>query len=310
MNALQHTQKEIVMKSYLTRHPIVAYFALAFAGTWLFLAPIVFSQNGLGLFTFTVPFGIFALLFILATFAGPTLAAFVVTGVLEGKAGVKAFLRRYIQWRVGLHWYLIALFGYLLVSIVAMTFILGAEPWLYLASNGSKLFTAFLPAVLIFPALITWGEEPGWRGFALTRMQPLYGPIKSSLMLGFLHSLWHLPIFFIVTGPVAFGPFNLMAFVQNTISIMLITIVWTWIFNNAKGSILIAVLMHAAFNATGGLLPAIPETALQTASIVGLVVNLLLAALVIVFTKGRLGYRKVLDLSPTQLQLKTTPSRA
>jgi uncharacterized protein len=283
------------MKSYLTRHPISAYFTLAFAGTWLFLAPIVLSQNGLGWLDFTVPFGVFALLFILATYMGPTLAAVVVTAVLEGKAGVRKFLRRYVQWRVGVRWYLIALFGYLLVSLVAMTFILGAEPWLHVVREWPKLLTTFLPAVLIFPALITWGEEPGWRGFALTKMQPLYGPVKSSLILGFLHSLWHLPIFFIVSGPVAFGPFNLVAFVQNTVSIMLITIVWTWMFNGAKGSILIAVLMHAAFNATGGLLPAIPETALQTASIVGLVVNSLLAVLIILLTKGQLGYKKNFD---------------
>jgi uncharacterized protein len=280
------------MKNYLTRYPITAYFLLAFAGTWLFLAPIVLSQNGLGRLDFTVPFGGFVVLFILATYMGPTLAAFVVTTVLEGKPGVKAFLRRYVQWRVGLRWYLVALFGYLLVSLVAMTFILGAEPWLHTAREWPKLFTTFLPAVLIFPALITWGEEPGWRGFALTKMQPLFGPIKSSLILGFLHSLWHLPIFFIVTGPVAFGPFNLMAFVQNTVGIMLITVVWTWVFNKAKGSILIAVLMHAAFNATAGLLPSIPETALQTATIIGLVVNILLAVLLTVLTKGQLGYRR------------------
>jgi uncharacterized protein len=296
------------MKSYLTRHPIGAYFALAFAGTWLFLSPIVFSQNGLGFFNFTVPFGVFALLFIVATYMGPTLAAFVVTGVLEGKAGIRAFLRRYVQWRVGLRWYLIALFGYLLVSLVAMTFILGAEPWLHVAREWPKLFTAFLPGVLIFPALITWGEEPGWRGFALTKMQPLYGPIKSSLILGFLHSLWHLPIFFITSGPVAFGPFNLMAFAQNTLSIMLITIIWTWVFNGAEGSILIAVLMHAAFNATGGLLPAIPETALQTATVVGLVVNIVLVALVIVLTKGRLGYEKNPSLATPQHPERTVTS--
>jgi uncharacterized protein len=232
----------------------------------------------------------------------------VVTGVLEGRAGIKAFLRRYVQWRVGLRWYLIALFGYLVVSLVAMTFILGAEPWFHVAREWPKLLTTFLPAVLIFPALITWGEEPGWRGFALTRMQPLYGPIKSSLILGFLHSLWHLPIFLITSGPVAFGPFNLMAFVQNTVSIMLITIVWTWLFNNAKGSILIAVLMHAAFNATGGLLPAIPEAALQTATVVGLVVNTVLVGLVILLTRGRLGYKRSPSVSTPQRPERTFTS--
>lgn len=280
------------MKSYVVRHPITAFFVLAFAGSWLLLSPIVLSQNGLGLFTFTVPFGVFALLFILATYMGPTLAAFVVTGTLEGKAGIKVLLRRYVQWRVGLRWYLLAVFGYPLLSLITMSFFLGAEPWVYLTREWPKFFTAYLPALLIFPALITWGEEPGWRGFALTQMQPLFGPIKSSLILGFLHSLWHLPIFLIVAGPVAAGPFNLVGFMQNTVSIMLITILWTWVFNNARGSILIAVLLHASLNATPNLLPTIPDAALSTATVVGLVVNLILVMLVIVLTKGRHGYQK------------------
>jgi hypothetical protein len=80
----------------------VSYFVLAFAGAWLFLAPMVLGQDGLGLLPYSVPFWLYVGLFLSATFVGPTMGALVVTSALEGKEGVGRFLRRYGQWRVGL----------------------------------------------------------------------------------------------------------------------------------------------------------------------------------------------------------------
>jgi len=134
----------------------------------------------------------------------------------------------------------------------------------------------------------------GWRrstGFAQTHMQPLYGPLRTSLLVGLLHGLWHLPVFLLVQGPPALGPFDLCEFLLNTLMIMTLTMIWTWIFNGAQQSILIASLMHAAFNGTqawmGALLPNLPEEVNQAVTIV-IVVS---ALLTIVLTKGRLGYK-------------------
>lgn len=277
------------MKPFLTRNPILAYFVLAFAGTWILFSPMVLSRNGLGLLPFTVPDALFALLFILGDFAGPTLAAFGVTWALEGKAGMKALFRRYGQWRVGFRWYLLALFTYPLFNLLGVSLWFGAAPLQTLAQHWSTFFTVFLPAVLIFPALITWGEEPGWRGFALTRMQPIYGPLKASLVVGFMHGLWHLPLFLIVSGPTSGGPFHLAAFALNTLAIMLVTIFWTWVFNGAKGGILIAVLLHASFNAAQGFIPMVSQLPPQ-ATWIGLAMNAGLALGVLGLTRGRLGY--------------------
>lgn len=279
------------MNQVLSRNPIVAYLVLAFAGTWLPVLPLVLSQNGLGLYYLKAPEWVFALPFILGTYTGPTLAAILVTWALEGKPGLKTFFGRYVLWRVGFRWYLLVVLAYPLLYLLAATLVMGATPWQNLLYKWPAFFTAYLPALLIFPAFITWGEEPGWRGFALTRMQPLYGPLKASLIVGFLHSLWHLPLFLMTKGPVAAGPFDLAAFAQNTFAILLVTILWTWVFNNAKGSILIAVLLHASSNATSAfILPLSPGLPLQVMSLVSLAIYAALALLVVVLTKGRLGY--------------------
>ena len=274
----------------LVRHPFVSFFVVAFAGTWLFLAPMVLGQDGLGLLPYSVPFLLYVVLFLAASFSGPTVAALVVTAALEGKGGVKLFLRRYGQWRVGLRWYLLFLLGFPAIYFIAASVWMGSEVWQVLVQEWRTFFTVYLPALLIFPGLIQWGEEPGWRGFAQTRMQIHYGPLRASLAVGFLHGIWHLPIHLLVVGPPAAGPFDLANFALNTAIIMALTVVLTWIFNGAHQSILIAVLAHAAFNASqawiGTLLPDQTEQVGNTA----LAIIALASLLIMLLTRGRLGY--------------------
>jgi membrane protease YdiL (CAAX protease family) len=210
---------------------------------------------------------------------------------LEGKEGRQKLLQRYVQWRVGLPWYLIAIFGIPLVYIIAGSIVLGRVPLAELAANWTTFFSPYLVAVLIFPAFITWGEEPGWRGFALTRMQGSYHPLLSAVTVGFMHSLWHLPVFFLISGPVAFGPFDLLEFVRNTATSIAIAILWAWVFNRAKGSILIAVLLHASLNATQGWVSLlIPDFPMDAAGRIVLGFYYAAAVALIFLTNGRLGY--------------------
>lgn len=279
------------IRNSLASHPFVAFFMLAFAGTWLFMTPIVLGQDGLGFLPYHVPFPIYVLLFLAGSFLGPTLAALAVTAALEGQAGVRHFLRRYGQWRVGVHWYLLFLIGFPAVYLVSATLWMGIEPWQALIQQWRAIFTVYLPAILVFPAIINWGEEAGWRGFAQTRMQIRYGAFVTCLLIGFLHGIWHLPVFLLVEGPPALGPFDLGSFLLNTGNIMILTIVWTWIFNGARQSILIASLMHATFNGTqalmGTLLPNLP----QEVGYAVLTIIVLSAVLITILTNGRLGYR-------------------
>jgi membrane protease YdiL (CAAX protease family) len=278
------------IRNILASHPLIAYFVLAFAGTWLLIAPMVLGQDGLGLLPYSVPFGVYVVLFLASSFTGPTLAAVAVTAALEGREGVKAFFRRYGQWRTGWRWYLIMILVFPAIYLVAATVWMGIEPWQALTQQWSSFFTVYLPAVLIFPGILQWGEEPGWRGFAQTRLQRRVGALQASLVVGFLHGIWHLPNHLLVVGPPAAGPFDLGNFALNTAIVMALTVVLTWIFNGGQQSILVAVLAHASFNASGAwsfvLLPNQSESVGYTALVIVVVCTVVVAVL----TRGKIGY--------------------
>ena len=186
---------------------------------------------------------------------------------------------------------MLAIFGAPILYLIAGSIVLGGVPLTDLSANWATFFSTYLPAVLIFPALITWGEEPGWRGFALTRMQEHYHPLVSGATVGFMHSLWHLPVFLLISGPVAFGPFDLPEFALNTAISVAIAILWTWVFNHAKGSILIAVLLHTSLNATQAWMSVlIPDFPIEAAAKMIQGSYFVLAVALIFITKGRLGY--------------------
>lgn len=278
------------LKQWIGQHPLAAYFTIAFAAVWLALLAPVLARNGLGVLPFTVPDVAFVLLFIGGTLLGPTAGAFIVTAVTDGKQGVRLLLRRYIQWRISIQWYALALLGYIGLQLVAASVWLGVAPLYTIIAQWPLLFTSYLPGVLamiIFPAL---AEEPGWRGFALPRLQAKYGALPATLLLGLLHGLWHLPLYVLVSGPAAMGPFNIIDVITNTVSIMALTLMWTWVFNNAKGSILMAILLHAASNATGNFFSELFPNLPTQFGLTLFALYIVTAVLIIVCTRGRLGY--------------------
>src|SRR4051812_13806854 len=150
------------IKALLARHPLVSFFVLAYAGTWLFGLPYVLSEDGSGLLPYSSP--LLKWTSPVSIFLGPFLAAFVLTGVTEGREGVGRLLRRLVLWRVGFRWYLFALVGIpavMVLSVIVMPGVLGSfqglgvlEP---LPLLGICVYVLFLGGPL--------GEEPGWRGF-------------------------------------------------------------------------------------------------------------------------------------------------
>lgn len=293
----------IGLSAWIKRHPIIAYFFLAFTGTWLFYSPILLSKRGLGFID--LPDGAAFALFIIATYTGPFLAAFVVTGATDGKAGVRQLLHRIVQWRVGFKWYILVLLGYPLFFLLGFAAVLGpAVVSSSLTQKWPLLLGFYLPQIPVGFFLPTLGEEVGWRGFALPRLQQQYGPIFASLILGILHGLWHLPAYF-VQGMILPSGFDLIPFVGNTAGIIAATFIWTWLFNNTKGSILFATFAHATSNANTvtqlrmlSLSPsdsiAHPWFAFQVAGVVALIV--------IALTRGRLGYKSNRISQPASAQ--------
>ncbi len=113
-----------------------------------------------------------------------------------------------------------------------------------------------LPALLvIFLVGGPLAEEPGWRGFALPRLEERFGPLVGTLLLGTLWGLWHLPLFLFTPGYNGAGtglvgislPF--LAFVIGEVAL---AVIFTWVFNNTHGSLLLTMLLHASANTAIG----------------------------------------------------------
>jgi uncharacterized protein len=275
--------------SVLARHPLVFFFLFAYGGAWLLEVPIALSQTGTGVLPFTFPRPVLALTIAAATFTGPTLAAFIMTGITEGKTGTHHLLRRYVLWRVKLRWYLFVLLVIPAVEVlgaIAVPGVLGSYQPLTLS-----LVLAY-PAAFVSTFVLggPLGEEPGWRGFALPRLQLLHGPLVGSIILGILWALWHLPLFWsgIWTPPTI--P-NIAMFILMTTAL---TVIMAWVFNNAKGSLLITMLMHASFNTFANRIvaPLFPAPILDEYGLLPVLIGFgAVALLVVVGTRGRLGYQ-------------------
>lgn len=287
------------LKRLIVRHPLVAYFVIAFGGTWIFFLPFVLSRgvNGLGLLSYMLPdIALFAV-FILGTLAGPALASISVTAATSGKAGVGHLLRRCVQWRVSVGWYVIAIFGLFLIYFVGYSVFLRINLLLALLAHWTLLLTVFLPQTVFIILTGAFAEELGWRGFALPRLQQRYGPVLATIILGTLHGLWHLPAFFTRL----LGPFNLIYYVGFLFTAMAATFLFTWIFNHTQGSVLLATLTHGCGDGIQNvivlLIPANLVVSGWTAPIangnwngINVITFGICAILLLIFTRGRLGY--------------------
>lgn len=287
----------------LARHPLVFYFLIAYAGAWLVEVPVALSETGTGLLPFTIPRPLLALAIAAATFLGPTLSAFIMTGMTEGRIGIRRLLRRYVLWRVGFRWYLFVLLVIPAIELLGAIVVPGA-----LASFQPLALSLVLTYPVAFVSTFILGgplgEEPGWRGFALPRLQLLHGPLVGSVILGILWASWHLPLFW--SG--VWTPPTIPNIVMFILMITALTIIMTWVFNNAKGSLLITMLMHASFNTFANKIeaPLFPAPILSEYGLLPVLIGFGATALVlIVVTRGRLGYQ---NYHPEETAQTTAPA--
>lgn len=212
------------MTIFLRSHPLLQYFIIAFAVFWGCLALGLLDR-----FLFWVP--------ILGPFA-PALAAIVVSGLSAGESEVRALLRRLGVWRVVFGWYLVALGLPVAEDIFAAG--LAALRGAFSATRISPVLRVqAMWVVFVFAA----GEELGWRGFALPRLLASRTGLEASLILGTLHAVWHWPLILVPHQWLSGVPL-----LPYTLFIVSEAIVFTWIVQNTRGSILMATLFHGSSN--------------------------------------------------------------
>jgi uncharacterized protein len=272
----------------LARHPLFSYFLIAFAFTWTLLFSVLLSKDGLGLLPYSVSPAM-ARLIASASLLGPSVAAFIVTGSTEGRAGIGRLLRRFVRWRVGFRWYLFVLIGLPAVMVLGTLLRPGA-----LASFDISALPSAIAYLGAFAFMVVLGgplfEEPGWRGFALPRLQRLHGPLVGGLILGSLWALWHLPGFLVPQKLPPSG--TVMDFVRFSLALIALAYIIQWVFNNTGGSVFMAILTHATWNT---FYSAVLVEVFPAPAVVGSYLNLTIAAwamvlVIIAVTRRRLGY--------------------
>jgi len=223
------------------RGELVAYFVLAYAISWAIWIPIVLSVHDI--ISLEVP----QALYYLGSF-GPLFAALIVTLAMEGLSGVRRLFSGLAKWRVGRGYALFAVLSPLVlfaVAVIASRIIQGAWPNLRLLGQVD-----YLPYLGVLPVLGLWlltygfGEEMGWRGFALPRMQATRSAFSASLLLGVLWAFWHFPAFFFRDTYTAMG----ILIVFQSVSVLAASCVITWLYNGTQGSLLMVILFHGLFD--------------------------------------------------------------
>ncbi|BCK56046.1 CPBP family intramembrane glutamic endopeptidase [Nocardia wallacei] len=248
------------------RRRLVCYFALACGLSWLWLVPLMVSgavvHPGDGR-----PSHFPALI-------GPAVAAVVTAAVFDGRAGVGELLRRVIRLRVPLRWWAVALSP---VAILAAVLLTGV------AMGGSMPATADLAVMSGLPAgwgvlgvvsmvLVVngFGEETGWRGFALPVAQGRFGPLSSTMIVAGGWAVWHLPLFAVVESFRDFGNATLVGWL---LGLFCGAVFSTWLFNRSGGSVAIVPVWHGAYNvasatrAAEGLVAAMVTTVVIVAAL-------------------------------------------
>ena len=214
--------------TFLSRHPLTAFFILAYA----IAALVTFAH----LYLMPLPYPV---LWFLQIFS-PTISAVIVSGLTGGAAEIRKLFSGFARWKVGFKWYLAAGSLTLFPLLVALVYALLGNPVPGIAPGTTAVFLLSRLAFTLFSGPVA--EETGWRGFALPRLQRRFGALGSSLILGALWACWHLP-FYAQSGGGAGLPF-----VIYFAMIMVLTIFLTWIFNNTGGSLGLCVLAHFLFN--------------------------------------------------------------
>lgn len=230
-------------RGFLYRNHLVVFFILVLVLTWPL--QIVDALGSHGLLPVRVP----VILQVLFVAYMPTTAALIMAALMEGKQGVLSLLKKLLIWRVGVRWYAVAIgaFGLFCGASVFISNVVAGQPGATLlgddAAKAGSLLLVMAPAVFLVTTLVN-GEELAWRGYALPRLQRCWSALSSSLILGFMWILFHVPMWLTLRT----YPVDGVAILSWALQLLGASVIFTWLFNNTRGSVLLAYLLHGSVN--------------------------------------------------------------
>lgn len=255
--------------------PLKVYLLVTFSGAWLLWLPVVVAEYmGLSL---VVPSVVFITL---GSFA-PSIVALLLSWRYAGGSGLRQLSGRALVWRVAPIWYVLAIFGPVVVMLLAMGghVLLGGTVPDYVPFGARWLIVA-VNFVIVFLIGGPLGEEFGWRGVVLPALEARFGPPWDSLVLGVIWTVWHLPLFFISASAQHGMPFWLFALLTMPLSILI-----TLVYHCSGDSLLLVMLFHAAVNTWSGVMKISPEAAGSSRPLI--FVMLLTWVVALLFLAGR-----------------------
>jgi membrane protease YdiL (CAAX protease family) len=280
--------------SVVRRHQLASYFGLTFAISWA-------MWLGLILGSLHIQTLVGAVLNVVAI-AGPSIAALVLATIL-GRTELRRLLAGFSLSRLSVRWTVIALVLPLAMMAAAIAVSVAAfgapSPRVTLGLAGVVL--AEFVRVLFLGGPIE--EELGWRGFALPRLQQHRNALDASILLGLVWRLWHLPLYFVLgtgqsemlsagTSPA----FAIGGFIGWTIGL---SVLFTWLFNQTGGSLIVVILFHAAVNLAAFLPTAVGSEG--AASLLNVLITWLVAVVVVVrYGRAQLASRPRVDVAPAR----------
>jgi membrane protease YdiL (CAAX protease family) len=258
------------------KYSVIIFFGMTYAFSWILWIPIALSSQKI----VNIPISPF--LGIIIGGMGPSLSALILILAEQGTQGIHGLFERLLKWKVAIKWYLFIIVVPVVIIFVALV--------LYSFLNR---ITLNIPAIgdwriVIRTAFITLliggplGEELGWRGYALPKLLEARNPILASLIIGVGWGMWHLPLFWIQGSLQADIPIAWFM-----ISILAEAILYTWIYNNTRGSLLLMVIFHTSINMWADLL-LIPVVAYSLLPMI-LTFSMEVAIALAVLTKLRTG---------------------
>jgi membrane protease YdiL (CAAX protease family) len=221
---------------FIKQHPIAMFLSITFIWTWALMA-IILASFPIGTNPTEIA-PIFLILILIGGF-GPSVSGLIVTRIYYGKGSVWSLFGKLKRWRVNIGWYVVSL---LMIPILAVITLLIGLSFGIPFPTSEQVFSVLLIG-LIWPLLAALGEEFGWRGFALPKLQERYNALVTSIIIGLFWGLWHLPMDIFGTGNYGLLFFPNFILV-HVISVTILATLMTWIYNNTEESMLMMILFH------------------------------------------------------------------